>query len=107
MSRIIATPVAAVSGSAKVLLFPLITLVGLVTMPFAAIGEAYNGDKREAINWLQAWTFCLLGFSASLAFLAFTGYCLPLIGSTAIFVSVVALSIIFHVHLMVKEPIKN
>jgi len=104
MSRLMVTPLAFLSGIFKVVLFPLICTVGLVVMPFIALIRSCRGQNGK--NWLLAWSFCLLGVGASITYLVVTCYYLPLVASTAILVAALAVSLIFHVDRLVKEPIK-
>lgn len=105
MSRLIVTPIALVSGILKVFLFPVICLVGVVVMPIIALVRACQG-REETGHWLEAWVFCILGVAASATFLIVSCYYIPLIASMAIFVALTGISIILHVHKLVKEPVE-
>jgi multidrug transporter EmrE-like cation transporter len=104
MSRIVATPIAFFSGFLKVFLFPIICLVGIVTMPLFALLSKCKGRTEDSSNWLKAWGFCILGLGISIAFLAITCYQLPLVVSCGLFVGLLAVSITIHVYRLVKEP---
>jgi hypothetical protein len=100
MSRLIASPIALISGTIKTLLFPVICAVGLVALPIIALLK----NEGKTGPWIGAWCFCLLGVVLSGAFIASVAFQLPLIVSSGLFVSFLAISIIFHVYTLVKEP---
>lgn len=106
MSRVLATPIALISGIAKVFLFPAICAVGIVVMPIIAIIRACQG-KKDGGEWLKAWCFSILGLAVSIAFIAMACYYLPLIVTCACLVAFLAISIIAQVHKLVKEPSIN
>ncbi|MCH9628032.1 MAG: hypothetical protein S4CHLAM2_16820 [Chlamydiales bacterium] len=106
-SRVAAVTVATITGLVKPFILPLITAVGLLLLPVTAGLKAKNGDYQGAKNHLKAWVFCVLISGAIVAFLAVTTYHMPLVWSSATFVSMCALSIILHVRkaLIYKENI--
>lgn len=102
-ARIIATPLALISGVVKVFLFPIICAVGVVVMPLIALIQACQG-KKDFGPWLSAWVFSVLGLASSVAFIGVTTFHLPLVASVGIFFSLLSLSITLHVYQFVKEP---
>jgi uncharacterized membrane protein len=105
MSRLIATPIALISGIIKVFLFPLICLVGMVVMPIVALVCTCRKEKNSC-EWLSAWGFCILGVTLSVTFLAVSCYYLPLVASMALLIAFISASIISHVRKLVAEPLK-
>lgn len=105
MARLIATPVALLSGIIKVFLFPVICVIGIVVMPIIALIRTCQGEKNGR-DRMKAWGLCIVGVAASIAFLGVTCYYLPLITSSAILVVIMSISIILHVHKLVKEPVE-
>lgn len=103
-SRIIATPLALISGLVKVFLFPLICAIGVVVMPIIALIRACQG--KDYSSWLSAWFFSALGLAFSVAFMGVTTFHLPLVATVGIFVSFLSISITLHVYHFVKEPPK-
>ena len=102
-SRVIATPLALISGIIKLFLFPLICAVGIVVMPIIALIRVCQG-KKDLGPWLGAWAFCVLGFATSVSFIGVTTFHLPLIASVGAFISLLSVSITLHVYQFVKEP---
>lgn len=103
MSRVLATPIATICGIAKVVLFPMICLIGMIAMPIIAIIRAGIG-KKDGGEWVKAWCFSILGVAGCIAFFGFSTYYLPLISTSAFLVGGISLSIIVHVYKFVKEP---
>ncbi|NGX62288.1 MAG: hypothetical protein K940chlam9_01785 [Chlamydiae bacterium] len=104
LSRVVVTPLATIDGFAKVFLAPLMALVGVVAMPIIALVRKCALGKDDGGKWMKAWGVCLLTTVGTVAFLVVTGYYIPLLASTAIFVSLFAASICLHVYLGVKAP---
>ena len=102
-ARVIATPLALISGIVKLFLFPIICAVGVVIMPLIALIKACQG-KKDFGPWLSAWAFSLLGLAGSVAFMSVTTFHLPLLASVGIFLSLLTISITLHVYQFVKEP---
>ncbi len=96
-ARVAAATTAAITGLAKPFILPLITAVGLLLLPLTAGIKAKNGDYEGAKNHLKAWGCCVLILGATALFLGVTTYQMPLVWSSATFVSMCALSIILHV----------
>lgn len=111
-ARLIATPIAFLTGSLKVILFPIICAIGVIVMPILAIIRACSPDKQDAGSpgrrgpgdYLKAWCFCIIGLGASIAFISLTTYHLNLVTSSGLFVGILSISIIIHVYKLVKEP---
>lgn len=104
-ARVIATPLAFLSGVMKLILFPVICAVGIVVMPIIALIRVCQG-KTDRGPWLAAWAFSVLGFAASVSFIGVTTFHLPLIASVGAFISLLSVSITLHVYQFVKEPPK-
>lgn len=102
-ARVVATPIAFLSGVVKLFLFPVICTVGIIVMPIIALIRACQ-DKPHNGSWLSAWCFCILGVAASVAFVGVTTFHVPLVISVGIFVALLSISITLHVYKLVKEP---
>ncbi len=102
-TRVIATPLALISGIVKLFLFPVICAVGVVVMPLIALIKACQG-KANYGPWLSAWVFSVLGLAGSAAFIGVTTFHLPLIASVGMFISLLSVSVTLHVYQFVKEP---
>lgn len=102
MARLIATPLAMLSGMTKVLLAPVISAVGTIAMPIIALTLYWQG-KENSGDWLQAWYFCLLGVGLSIACLTMLSS-VPMVYSTSVLALAVSLSIVIHVHKAVQIP---
>jgi len=104
MSRFLATPIALISGIVKIFLFPIICLVGAIALPLVAAARHFlnKGDGKE---FLKSFGFCVLGFSASILFLSITSYYTPLLGSSALFLGLLSVSITIHVYKLMQEPV--
>lgn len=111
MSRYTMVPVGALCGFSKPFLFPVISAIGVVVLPIIALlklADGHRNDKPESIkngkDCLKAWAFSILGVGATIAFLAITAYFIPLVWSSALFLSFTVVSVSVHVYLMAKEP---
>lgn len=104
MSRLIAVPLVALTGTVKVVGFPFIALVGMVVFPIMAIIRASQGRREEAVQNLQACGFCALAIVGTVAFLGLFAFNMPLVWSLALIAAGVAISIIIHVYKIAKEP---
>jgi len=103
MSRIIASTYGVLGGFIKTFLIPLISLVGTVVMPIIALAR-FVFKKRDAGDWLKAWAFTFITFTASCVFLALACYDLRLIQTSILISTFIASSIIGHVYTLIKEP---
>ncbi len=103
-SRVGLGSIATVTGFLKPFLAPIIAAIGTVVMPILACIRVCKGDSEGAKGYFKAWRVCFLTLIGATAFMLTTAYFLPLIASTALVVSLCALSIIFHVREMMKDP---
>lgn len=115
LSRCAMVPLGVISGSAKVILFPLISAIGAIVMPIMALVRAIQAHKespsprkealkKEAVVWLKGGGLCLLGLGGTFAFIFITGFHVPLVWSATAFGGFFVISISIHVYKMAKSP---
>lgn len=102
MSRIVASVIAAISGTIKVFLFPVISAIGLIALPIIALVRCVKGERNNG-NWCMGSVYCLLGIAGSIAFFGITGFCLPVVASASLFAGAIAFSICIHVYKANKD----
>jgi hypothetical protein len=103
MARVIATPIALIAGFVKVILFPVICVIGVVVLPILACVRAIRKEVGAG-DLMKAWVFCLLGLAISAAFLIIAVHHLSLVASGALLITAISISIVVHVYKLVKEP---
>lgn len=104
-SRLVAVPLAVLTGALKVAAFPFIAIIGAIACPIIALVQLYRGDKESSCNWLKVGGFCILGVAGSLTFLALFSFHLPILWSGILGASAITVSIVIHVYKAAKEPI--
>lgn len=104
-TRVATVPLAALLGFIKPVVIPLLAALGLVLFPILAVTRMFHGDITGARGYLISTGLCLLTLMGSLGFVAVIAYSLPLVWSSAVMITIFAISVILHVRQAVKSPI--
>ncbi len=111
MGRLIGCAVAVPAGLIDVFLFPIISSVTAVALPFIALGKyiqfrktANQERKKEAVDCLKAWAFSLISVVGCATFIALFGFKIPAIGSVVLIATAFAISIIVHIYQFCEPP---